>query len=234
MKKVLICNNCGTENPFYAYICLNCKSFLRSKVANIDLWDTLWNLLDSPVKTSETIIHAEHKNFVGTILTLAGIKIGLSFLIVANALKLFGEEISGPFNFIVISTIIFILTLLIISSVLTLINKSVGIANRIKDNIALFAYSFLPIVITLIILTPIQLALYGVYWFTFNPSPILFKPMASYVIYFIEGIFYLWSVILLITSSYAQSKNVIYSLVVGVVSFMILSISLYYLVAIIY
>lgn len=234
MKKVLVCNNCGTENPFYSYICNKCKSFLRSKVANIDLWSTLWNLLDSPVQTSETIIHAEHKNFVGSILTLAGIKIGLSFLIVANALKLFGDEIGGPFNFIVISAIIFVLTLLVISSVVTAINKSTGIANRVKDNIALFAYSFLPIVLTLIVLTPIQLALFGIYWFTFNPSPILFKPMASYVIYFIEGLFFLWSLILLIVSTYSQSKNVFYSVVIGVAAFLILSLSLYYFVPIIY
>jgi hypothetical protein len=234
MKKVLVCNNCGTENPFYSYICTNCKSFLRSKVANIDLWSTLWNLLDSPVQTSETIIHAEHKNFVGSILTLAGIKIGLSFLIIANALKLFGDEIDEPFNFILISAIIFVLTLLVISSVVTAINKSTGIVNRVKDNIALFAYSFLPIVLTLIVLTPIQLALYGIYWFTFNPSPILFKPMASYIIYFIEGLFFLWSLILLIVSTYSQSKNVFYSVVIGVAAFLILSLSLYYFVPIIY
>lgn len=216
MKKVLVCNNCHTENPFYHLICTKCSAFLRTKIPNIDLWDTLWKLLESPVKTGEYIIQADHKNFVSTVLVLAGIKIGIAFLIISNALSLSKYEIENYFQFILLGAVVFIVSLVVASFLITILNNLLGLKNRFKDNLALYSYSFLPIVLTLIILTPIQLAIYGTYWFTFNPSPLFFKPLTTYVMLFLEGLFFLWSLFLLVTSTYSQSKNIVYSIVVGI------------------
>ena len=100
MKKVLLCHNCSTENPFYSLNCNKCNAFLRSKIVNIDLWDTFWKLLESPIRTDELIIQSEHKNFVITILVLAGIKTGISFLIFFNAFFFLNKEIENSFKFI--------------------------------------------------------------------------------------------------------------------------------------
>ena len=229
MKKVLVCNNCHAENPFYHLICTNCNAFLRSKIPNIDLWDTLWKLLESPVKTGEHIIQSDHKNFVVTILALAGIKIGIAFLIISNALSLLQTEISSSFEFILLSGIAFIVLVVFISFLITMLNNLFGLKNRFKDNLALYSYSFLPIVLTLIILTPIQLAIYGTYWFTYNPSPLVFKPFTTYVMLFLEGLFFIWSLFLLITSTYSQSKNIVYSIAVGIGIIVVISAGMYYI-----
>jgi hypothetical protein len=234
MKKVQICPNCNTENPFYVLNCINCKAFLRSKIANIDLWDTLWKLLESPIKTAETIIHSEHKNFSSIILLLAGIKAGSSFLVVSNALDLFSSGITSPFRFIFICASIFIIALFAASFLITKSNQLFGIKNRVKDNIALYAYSFLPAVFIMIFLTPVKLAIFGLYWYSFNPSPMLFKPMTTNIMLFIEGIFYLWSIVLLITSTYAQTKNIFYSVLVGLGISFILLISIVFIGSYIY
>ncbi len=234
MKKVQVCGSCKTENSFYSINCKSCNAFLRAKIVNIDLWDTLWKLLESPVKTAETLIQSEHKNFTITILILAGIKIGISLLAVSNAFFLFDEEILSSLNFIIICTIFFVILLFAVSYAITSLNKIFGIDNRFKDNLSIYSYSFLPIVLTLMILSPIQLALFGIYWFSFNPSPILFKPMAAYVMIFLEGLFYLWSLILLITSTYAQTKNKLYSVFIGLGVSIVLFTGTYLLAKLIY
>jgi hypothetical protein len=230
MKKTQICPNCNSENPFYVLICTNCKAFLRSKIANIDLWSTLWKLFESPIKTAETIIHSEHKNFLSIILLLAGLKAGSSFLVISNALNLFDCEITNSFSFIMIYAAVFIITLLAVSFIITKLNNLLGIKNRFKDNIALYTYSFLPAVFAMIVLTPVKLAIFGLYWYSFNPSPLLFKPTTTYVMICIESIFYLWSIILFITSTYAQTKNFLYSISVGLGIAFILSASIFYIV----
>ncbi len=229
MKKVQICPNCNTENPFYALNCTNCKAFLRSKIANIDLWSTLWKLFESPIKTAETIIHSEHKNFVSIVLLLTGLKTGFSFLVVSNALQLPSSKVTSSFSLIFICAIVFIIALLAVSFLITKLNNALGIKNRFKDNVALYSYSFLPAVFAMIVLTPVKLAIFGLYWYSFNPSPLLFKPMTTYVMMFLEAVFYLWSIILLITSTYAQTKNIFYSIFIGLAIASILSLSIFYL-----
>lgn len=228
MKKVVICNNCKTENPFYNLNCNKCNAFLRSKIVNIDLWDTLWKILESPIKTCEQIIQADHKNFVTTILILVGIKIGIGFLTISNALFLFDTEIENSFGFIILVAVCFISSLIIISSLATVVNKLFGLTNRFKDNLALYSYSFLPIVLTLFVLTPIQIALYGTYWFTFNPSPLFIKPTATTVLILIESLFLIWSFFLIIISNYSQSKNIIYSILFGFIEIIFLFLTSYF------
>ena len=193
MKKVLVCSNCQAESPFFEQNCKNCNAFLRSKIANIDLWSTLWSILESPVKTAETIIQSDHKNFTVSILFFAAFKIGLSLLLISNAFELLGEEVNSAFNFVIIGGISFSVILFICALIITPINSWLGITNRIKDNISIYTYSFLPIVLTLLFLAPIEIAIFGTYWFTFNPSPLIFKPFVSYILFFIEGLFFIWS-----------------------------------------
>lgn len=234
MKKVLVCTNCKAENSFYSMNCKSCNAFLRAKIVNIDLWNTLWKILESPVKTAESIIHSEHKNFTITILILAGIKVGISLLAFSNAFLLFDEGILHSFSFIIISAISFIIMLLALSYLITFLNHLLGLDNRYKDNLAIYTYSFLPVILTLMVLSPIQLAVFGVYWFSFNPSPILFKPMASYVMIFLEGLFYVWCLVLLVTSTYAQTNNKSYSVIIGVLMNAVVFAGTYILVKVIY
>ena len=216
MKNILLCNSCSHENPFYSLNCEKCNAFLRSRTPNINLWETIWKLFDAPVKTSERIIHADHKNFLIPILVMIYFKYSLVSIMLSNVLKYQnGKLLETQSNFLV-GGIIVILLIVVFSFVITYINHLTGIKNRFIDNLALYSYSFTPQIIALVILTPVEFALFGEYWFTFNPSPMLIKPAASYVLFFIEGIMYLWSSVLFILSTYAQTRNKIYSTIVGI------------------
>ncbi|MEW6654937.1 MAG: hypothetical protein AB1394_15895, partial [Bacteroidota bacterium] len=84
-------------------------------------------------------------------------------------------------------------------------------------------YSLIPIILAFVFLTPFHIALYGFYWYTINPPPLVIKPFVSYVLYCIESLFYLWVLLLLVLTTYVQlgGKKII-SLVIGVALFLIL------------
>ncbi|MCX6167945.1 MAG: hypothetical protein NTX65_01290 [Ignavibacteriales bacterium] len=229
MKNVLICEQCGNENPYYQLNCTKCKSFLRARIVNIDFWDTLWKLLYSPIKTAENIIQAENKNFVLTCALLASLKISLLSLILMNAVRSFENENYSFIHGFIFGGVPFLIIIPVFSIIITLINKKNNVRGRVKDGIAVYFYSFAPMVLSLLVLTPIQFALFGSYWFTFNPSPFLMKPRAATVMYILELIMFIWSAFLFITSTYAQTKSRIYSIFLGLLGFFVTTIIIAYL-----
>lgn len=229
MKNVLICNNCGRENPFHQLTCSECKSFLRARIVNIDFWDTLWKLFYSPVQTAKNIIQSENKNFVATCAFIVAIKFSLVSLILMNA---FHPEENGTYTFIqgfFSGGLPFLVSIPLFALLVTLLSNKFGIKGRIGDAISIYFFSFAPLIMSLFVLTPIQFALFGEYWFTFNPSPFIIKPQAAIAIFIMEILMILWSAFLFVTSTYAQTKNVIYSISVGVTGFVILMTLIIYL-----
>ncbi|MBI1939537.1 MAG: hypothetical protein HYS25_15615 [Ignavibacteriales bacterium] len=214
MKKVIICSNCTAENPFYSLTCKECNSYLRSRVPNIDLWATISKILYAPITTAETLIQTDHKNFVVSLMILAGIK--LSLFVAAYYNSIFAEDTNkNIFVVLIFGILFFCAAVSFISLIVTMINKLFGLKTRFKDNLTIYVYSYLPTILLLVFLTPIYFALFGIYWFSFNPSPFMIKPTSAYVLAAFEGVFFLWSMFLSITSTYAQSKSGLYSLLVG-------------------
>lgn len=221
MKNNEICDNCGAENPIYYLNCKNCNAFLRSRVVNLDLFSTIGQILETPIKTTKNIILSEHKNYVILLMILTGIKFFINALFLLNAFDINRTIQDNLFfnGFIAIGTLI--IFFLVVSLLVTYLNQHFGLHNRFKDNLAIYTYSFLPQVIALAFMVPVEYALYGPYWFVFNPSPFLVKPMASYVVLIIEGIMLAWSLVLLITSTYTQTRSRIYSAVIGIIIFIL-------------
>jgi hypothetical protein len=179
-------------------------------------------LLETPVKAAEHIIYSDHKNMILTLSVLSSIKISLFEWIIFNA---FSDSRNIPENLLIVLIVglfVFIASVFIISFSKNIILKRLGLITRIKDFYAITTYSFLPIVLVFFVLTPIQIALFGTYWFTFNPSPFLIKPVASYILFIIEFLFLIWTLFLLITSNYAQVKNVFLSLILGIIDLLII------------
>ncbi len=230
MKNILVCENCKTENPNYSLICTNCNSFLRARVPNIDLWATIARLIDNPITSIRTIIYADHKNFVLLLLILAAFKNTLNTIMFINATVTYHTNQLDAAVKIGFGMLLFISVFFAGAFIITKINKMLGVDNRLKDNIAIFTYSLIPMIILLLVLTPIYFAMYGLYWFKFNPSPFLIKPFASYIFLVIESLFTIWSCTLFVISIYVQTKKVFYSIIIGILFFITISISMFYLI----
>ncbi|MGK9475928.1 hypothetical protein [Melioribacter sp. OK-6-Me] len=216
MKNSIKCNNCMTENPFYQLNCINCKAYLRSKVPNIDFWLLTSKLFESPVKAAELLIHAEHKNFLISVIILAAIKISLTAGILSNAFLKGEGSLQSIYLTLSSLPIIFIILMIVWALLITVLLKITGIQSRFKDNLVIYTYSFIPVVFTLFILTPVEYALFGQYWFTFNPTPFAIKYVPSLLLSIIEGIFFVWSLFLAICATFAQTRNLLFSIIFGV------------------
>lgn len=224
MKNKLICHSCNTENPLYAYTCSSCNGFLRARIPNIDFWTTVSKIIETPVSAAESIIQSDHKNFLLFILFVVSIKISLNLWIINNAFMI-KESISNNFFIsLFVGMVGFIFALIIISFLFTKLAEFFNVQTRFRDNLSLFAYAFLPLVITFAILTPVQIALFGTYWFTFNPSPLIIKELPGLIILIIEGLFLLWSIILLILFNYTQLRSILLSVIIGITEFIIIGI----------
>lgn len=215
MKNVFICPNCGTENPVYTHTCIKCKAYLRDRVFNLDLWQLIGMLIESPVKAFNRIIQSEHKNFIILIAVLFSVKafIDARFLSIlfygSTSLRI------GLLPELLISAGASLLVIWIFTFILFAANKVSGLKVRVRDNNAVLIYSLLPYSFALIVLFPIELIIFGQYLFSNNPSPFILKPVIAYTLLAFEGLLILWGIFLTITGIYSISRNLIYSVIFG-------------------
>ncbi|HSD62610.1 MAG TPA: hypothetical protein VLB50_02395 [Ignavibacteriaceae bacterium] len=222
MKNVTTCPNCGTENPLYKLNCLNCKTYLRERIYNLDLWKVIGLLIESPVKAYRLIIQSEHKNFIFLILALFSIK---SFINARFLSLVYSGSSTLKFNFeleLLTALGAGIIVILIYAVIFSSVNLVAGLKTRLKDNYAVFSYSLLPYTVGLAILFPIEIIIFGEYLFSDNPSPFIIKPSLAYFLLSIEGLLILWGLYLTITGIFAVSKNILYSVFSGLIFYLYL------------
>ena len=219
MNNKLICNNCQASNPVYSLNCEKCNSFLRARVPNIDLWDTVWNLLISPVETAIKLIQAEQKNFIVFLLSVWFVKATINQYILNNYFQHDNNTFISSF---INGGLLSVTLLVLFSFIISLVFNTLKIPTRFKDVLAVYTYSLIPILLVFLFLTPFHFALYGFYWFTINPPPLVIKPLVTFVLYGIEGLFYIWVLFLFVAVTYAQSGRKPLSFIVGLSLFLIL------------
>lgn len=216
MKNYQVCNNCETLNPLYAANCKSCNSYLHSKIANIDLWDSVWNIMTNPIETTVKLIQSEKKNFLVSLIILWFLKSSINNYMLKN-FHFAGTDTSVNFSSSVIEGGAFSIILLLAAGFfITFIFYFAKVKTRIKDNITIISFALIPILLSFVFLTPFHFALYGFYWYTMNPSPFIIKPFVTYVLYGIEGIFIIWSLVLFVYVIYAQSNKLFLSIVSGI------------------
>lgn len=218
MKNLIVCRNCSHENNFYDLNCRNCKAILRPRVVNIDLWQTIWKLVESPSNAFKEVIQSEHKNFIFLLLFLIGLRFAtLSFIfsnIVRDNQSAIEYLIGNVFLSVIYSAVIFVF----FAFIMKILTALMGVSTRFKDNFSVLLYSFMPQLISLIVILPIIYGLFGQYWFIYNPSPFALKPVAAYIITGIEGFLTIYSLVLLIIAIKVQTRSIVFSIVFGVLA----------------
>ena len=228
MHNVIICKSCGAENPYFESICKNCNSFLREKIFNIDLWKTISGLIDVPVKTFRIIIQAEHKNFISFIFLLSVFKLFVTSIFISLAIFRNEEAISLFFPKLLYFSTGMIILMIVLSSILSFVINKNAVVSRFKDIFAVLTYSLLPYSFAAIVLFTIEIIIFGGNLFSVNPSPFVIKSFLAWVLTVIEILIILWSLFLLITGIYAQTKSKIFSLISGFIINIIIFASIYF------
>ncbi len=224
MRNIQTCENCSAENPFYQLICSKCRAYLRDRVVNIDLWDTVGKLIESPSATFLKIIFAEHKNFSILLTFLIAFKVFINSLLVLPYFKAdsyLSNNLLAYFVFVIGLLFLMIYTLSIFLKFVTGIS---GIKARTMDNYAIIIYALVPYVFALIFLFPVELVLFGKYLFSANPSPFMLKPFASYVVLGIEVIIILWSLLLVLLGIHSFTRSKLFSIFSSIIIIIILNV----------
>ena len=187
------CKKCNHTNPVYKSICENCKSYLRERIVNIDLWNTIQLLIEEPSKAFKLILFAEHKNFILILTLLIGIKnLILARFFSVPQLGLNGVESSFIVSLILIEIITFLL-LIIFSSIIKSLYTHRRLQLRFKDIYSVTVYSFVPYLFALVFIFPVELVVLGGDIFSNNPYPFQIKPLITYILIAFELLCILWS-----------------------------------------
>lgn len=190
------CPSCAHENDEYATVCSNCRAFLQNRVPNLNLFETSWGILESPRTTFRTIALAEHKNYA--FLLFCGFGVAVSFAIFWYLrLGVYFDTLMQLLPFAFMTGLV----LGPLSAVfLTLLHHGVvrmlGSPRKMKQTYAMLAYACVPVVLSMLILLPIELMTFGMFLFTANPNPAVIKPASFYILISLDALCALWTIIL--------------------------------------
>lgn len=222
MKNKISCENCNSENDHFKLNCDSCGSLLRDKFPNVDLFSTIWQLIESPTNALKKIVYAEHKNYQLFILVFLVTKLAFtSFFLQSLLIKPVNYQQYFGLNLGLGISVLFIFFILV-PFLVKLILKSYLVKTRYKDNLATLIYSQIPIVLFLIIILPIEFALFGKYWLFSNPSPFLIKESAAYVFSIMEFLAFVWSFVLFGIAIKIQSNSKQFAIVSALVFALVL------------
>lgn len=228
MKNRINCSNCSTENPPYVYTCINCNSIVRERVFNIDLWNIIGLLIESPKKALELIVFSEHKNFISFLLIFIAVKLLVNTRFISLiSLGSYNPTTSLYLSYLIIFGIL-VVYLILFSFCFTFINKLLQITTRFRDNFALLTYSLLPNVFGIIFLFIIELVVFGEYLFSINPTPFAIKGITAYIFAAAEILLIFWSAILTLKAFKVQTDSLLYSIIYSFVFYFCLSVILFY------
>ena len=207
------CKKCNHINPAYKNICTECKSYLRERVVNIDLWNTIQLIIEDPAQAFKQIIFAEHKNFIFFIIFFIAIK----NLLITRFLSVPALGANGVTTSFIFSLVLIILITIFLGASFTLLqiiiyNKK-DIKLRFQDLYAVNVYSFIPYLFGLVFIFPVELIVLGGDIFSNNPYSFEIKPLITYILIGCEFVTIIWSFFLILKSILTISRNRIYSII---------------------
>ncbi len=192
-----VCPVCQTQSGMLATVCPVCGSYLRDPVHTLNLFETGWMLIESPGQAMQRILRAHHKNY-NWMLQVMG---GCAYTVVGLWLVMIGKAIDDLFHILAIIVIagpvIGIIITNFLAVVLNLILKNPNVT--VRDMRALLSYAAIPLAVSFLTVFPIEIAVFGQYYFSDNPSPMVMQPAVYMTMLIVKGILLIWSVYLLFT-----------------------------------
>lgn len=188
------CSLCGYENFILDYKCSNCKTIIREKISTINLGETLKNLLLNLEFGIKQVLFAEHKNYLIILSIFLSIKLTLITLF-----KISFIDIHRSHQTIIVISLLFwlgfIYTLAFFSKLLLRLMFHIKIFY--KDMLTIIVFPFIYFSLSLVLIFPIELMLFGKYLFSNNPSIFTINFGKALSVSFIEIVIFLYSVYLI-------------------------------------
>ncbi|MGA7159374.1 MAG: YIP1 family protein [Bacteroidota bacterium] len=191
---MIYCLVCAHPNDEHSTVCVQCGSFLQDRIPNLDFFSTLWQLVESPKEAFHRIIKAEHKNYVLFLMLFLGIGASFTLMWARHA----GNEFDNLIYLLLLGYVLGVGIALPVGGLMAvtvhLLLRLLGGKGVMKNTYAIFGWSLIPIMFSVLIILPIEFASIGLRLFSTNPSPMDIKPVVYSVLMFFDLFAVLWSV----------------------------------------
>lgn len=194
----LTCTVCGTENDDLAVTCRSCGGFLQAKVEVLHLFSTLWGLIESPGATMGTIVRSRRKNFAMLLAALLGVAAAFAVMWARQSGTAFGSIVELTAAGWGMGLPAGILGVLVLAALLAGSGRALRGRGNVRNAYAVIAFAGSPIVYSLLILLPLEIAIFGIYLFDRNPDPMVLNRGVYLTLTALDGLAVLWSVVLLV------------------------------------
>ncbi|MDH3251378.1 MAG: YIP1 family protein [Ignavibacteria bacterium] len=195
---MITCSICETPNDDFAVLCVSCRSYLQAKVDNLNLFETVWGLMESPGRTFRRIVLSYHKNYVLLLSSLFGVFLVYAILWLKNVGHVFDNVLTLLGFGVVIGPFLGVLSVVLLSLLVGRLASVFGGKLTFRNAYAVTSYAMIPTVIFLAVVFPIQIAIFGIYLFDRNPSPMVLQPAIYVALMSLCGLSVLWSWLLLV------------------------------------
>jgi len=192
------CPVCGTENDSFASVCTSCKAFVQAKVDNLDLFRTIWGLLESPRGTFRRIGLAREKNYVFALSGLFGIALVYSIMWYRNLGAKIPELLTLLGIGVASGLVLGVILVFLFAWVLLVLGRLAGGKASFRNMRAVTAYALVPVVASLVCIFPLEVAIFGRYFFDANPPPLVMNPIVYLTLLGFDAVAVFWSFVLLV------------------------------------
>jgi hypothetical protein len=177
-------------------LCVSCGSYVQDRVPTLDFFATVWTMVEYPGAALKRIVLAEHKNYVLMLAMFFGVSVGFALFWAGHrgdryeniahlmlAASAIGLLIAIPFFYVLTGIIHGLMALL-------------GGNAPWRNTYAVTGWALFPFTFATMIVLPIELAAFGLLFFSDNPSPYEVKPLVYSVLIGMDGLLTLWSLII--------------------------------------
>ena len=195
------CTVCEAENDRFATVCIRCGGFLQNRISNLDLFDTVWRVLENPNAAFRMIAISEHKNYSIFLYSLFGVCMALTDFWFFRAGERFESMLTLLGWSVAIGVPLGLVLCPTVSCIHWLVTFLLGGRSGFRNSVGMTSYALTPIILSRVLIFPIELLTFGMYLFTWNPSPMTLKPALFLAFLSIDALLTLWSLILMISGT---------------------------------
>lgn len=193
------CPVCSTANHHLNITCSSCGGYVQGRVDNLDLFSTIWKLIERPRAAFLAIALARYKNYSTIVSAVSGIGLVFGFFWFARA----GDHTSSAFNLMLGGFasgppvgVLLVASMSLIAGALLRVG---GTRVKFRNVYAVLSYALVPVLLSVVFVLPLEIFTFGRYFFSLNPPPWLIKPVSYYLFLSLGAIVAGWTMFLAVT-----------------------------------
>lgn len=193
---MIVCPVCQHPNDEFSITCSSCSSYIQDRVPNLDLFTTVWLMVESPRDAFKKVIIAEHKNFVLFLSLFLGLAAVFGVMWAAQLGMMFDNLLPLLLYGTTVGLLAGIPLFFIIAAALHGVAKVLKGSAPFSVTYGVAGWSLVPVMFSVVFILPLELGTLGLLLFSVNPSAYEVKPLVTMVLLGLDGALVLWSVLL--------------------------------------